>query len=301
MRNGTAAAGAGAAIPGDSVITSWCADVRTEWASFSLHPPIAFELTTGDDAYRCLLPYSSGACDLAIGRGPPIRRRLRAGSVTFVEPGTNLALRSADLVEFLLLAIAPERVRHLGEAAVPGQAWRARTILDYLDPALAALGAEVRRALLADAAVAPPYLQALADAVATRLLCHFVGQVETSARGEALSPATLNRILGHIAAGLDGRLSVKELAEMAKLTRSHFSRAFHHMTGEPPQRFILKRRVCRARDLLSSGEGSLAEVAARAGFSSQAHLSTVFRKEVGTTPARYRAAFRGKDDAGETP
>ena len=79
---------------------------------------------------------------------------------------------------------------------------------------------------------------------------------------------------------------------MANLSRSHFSRAFQRMTGDPPLRFIIKRRICRARDLLSSDKGSLAEIAARTGFSSQAHLSTVFRKEVGTTPARYGAAFR---------
>jgi AraC family transcriptional regulator len=299
MQN-SVAMGADAAVSGGA-LTSWCADVRTEWAAFSLHPPIAFDLTTGADAYRCLLPYGSGAWDLAIGGGPPVRRRVRAGSVTFVEPGISLALCSADFVEFLLLAIAPERMRHLGEAAAPGRVWRARALLDHLDPSLAALGAEVRRSLLADAVAAPPYLQTLADAIATRLLCHFLGQVETNARGEALSPATLNRIITHIDAGLSGGFTVEELAEMAKLTRSHFSRAFQRMTGQPPQRFILKRRVCRARDLLSSGEGSLAEVAARAGFSSQAHLSTVFRKEVGTTPARYRATFRGKDGGGETP
>jgi AraC family transcriptional regulator len=85
---------------------------------------------------------------------------------------------------------------------------------------------------------------------------------------------------------------VEDLAGLAGLTRSHFSRAFQRMTGDPPRRFILKRRLCRARDLLSAAETGIAEVAARSGFSSQAHLSTAFRQELGTTPARYRAAFR---------
>jgi AraC-like DNA-binding protein len=40
----------------------------------------------------------------------------------------------------------------------------------------------------------------------------------------------------------------------------------------------------------------LAEIAARIGFSSQAHLSTAFARKVGTTPARYRAAFRADAD-----
>jgi AraC family transcriptional regulator len=41
----------------------------------------------------------------------------------------------------------------------------------------------------------------------------------------------------------------------------------------------------------------LAEIAAETGFSSQAHLSTVFRKQVGTTPGQYRDAFRGTTTA----
>jgi AraC family transcriptional regulator len=101
----------------------------------------------------------------------------------------------------------------------------------------------------------------------------------------------------YIDAHLHERISAEVLAQMAGLSRSHFSRAFQRMTGDPPQRFILKRRVCRARDLLSGGDAPIAQIAFRSGFSSQAHLSAAFREDVGTTPSRYRAAFRDASSA----
>jgi len=278
--------------PSRPVTTSWCADVKTAWAEFSLHPPIPFVLKNGDRQYRCLLPFGSGAYDLALGGSPLLRRRMRAGAITFVEPGLPVELRSVEPVELLLVSIDPDHVRRLAETAAAGRPWHTHTLLDHRDPALAALASEVRRAVLSDALRLPPYLQSLADAIALRLLCHFLGEISATVPAERLAPARLARILSHIDAHLAERLTVEELAAMANLSRSHFSRAFQRMTGDPPLRFIIKRRICRARDLLSSDKGSLAEIAARTGFSSQAHLSTVFRKEVGTTPARYRAAFR---------
>ncbi len=275
----------------EGAATHWSADLRTEWATFSLHPPIAFDIERRDDAFHCLLPYASGVCDLSIGDGSLRRTRLRAGAIWFLEPGVKLRLRSIEPVEFLLLTIDPSRFHALADAAAPGRAWIAHELSNHLDPALAMLAHEIRRALLADTVSPPPYLQSLADAVQTRLLCHFLGEITKGARDQALSPAVLSRVVRHIDDNLSSGLAVEDLAGLAQLTRSHFTRAFQSMTGEPPQRFVLKRRVCRARDLLSAGTGTLAEIAASAGFSSQAHMTTVFRKEIGTTPGEYRSAF----------
>jgi AraC family transcriptional regulator len=278
-------------VPPDSD-AKWCADIRSEWARFHLHPPIDFDLKIQEPHYLVLTPFAPATFNLATGGGPFVRTRLRAGSVTFVEPNRCLRLVYVEPVEFMLLCIDPERVRALGEALAPGRPWHARTVTDLRDAGIAALSKEIRRATVADHPAHPPYLQSLADAMMVRLLCHFLGEVDTTVGREALSPGMLARIVQHIDAHLSEPMSVEELASLAKLTRSHFSRAFHRMTGAPPQRFIIKRRICRARDLLTVGNESIADIASSTGFSSQAHLSTVFLREVGTTPARYRAGFK---------
>lgn len=270
--------------------------VASAWTTFVLHPPADYDLNCRTGRYVAVLPFSTALCAFAAGDGAMRRTRLRAGTLWWFEPGTRLHARRIEPVEFLVLSIDPRR-----PPTVAGDIWRPRTVTDLHDPAVAALGQEMRRSLLADHLSAPAYLQALADALVVRLACVFLGETEEGRRGghgggnggEALSPGTLARVVRHIDAHLDAHIRVEDLAALAGLSRSHFSRAFQRMTGEPPQRFIMGRRVCRARDLLSASGMPIAEVAARAGFASQAHLSTAFRHQVGTTPKRYRQAFTG--------
>jgi AraC family transcriptional regulator len=239
-----------------------------------------------------LLPLGSGAAGLALGTAPARRIRLRASALTLVEPAVRLALAPAEAIEFLLLRLTPEHVEGLSDRAAPGGTFRLEPMTDWADPAVAALGQEIRRAMLGDGLSDGTYVQALADALVVRLICRRLGELDHADSPEALSPGRLARIVAHIDANLDRTIRVERLAEMAGLSRSHFSRAFQRMTGDPPQRFVLKRRVCRARDLLAADDAGIAQIALRTGFSSQAHLSTAFLREVGATPARYRAAFR---------
>lgn len=63
---------------------------------------------------------------------------------------------------------------------------------------------------------------------------------------------------------------------------------FRATTGMTPHRYVLKRRLERARQLFEQVEFSIAEIAIMCGFSSQAHLTLAFRKEYGLTPTEYR-------------
>jgi len=53
---------------------------------------------------------------------------------------------------------------------------------------------------------------------------------------------------------------------------------------------VLRQRVDRARQLLADSNLPISEVALRTGFCSQSHLSDVFRRTVGETPASFRRA-----------
>ena len=268
---------------------------RSPLIDVALHPPTNVTTEYRLERYLVLLPFSSGAVDLRIDGAPLRRTRMRVGAITFVEPARTLTLCQVEPVELLAITIDPNHLRQYADRAAQGRAWIATTLVDVLDSGAAGLGQEVRRALLSDPLVAPAYLQALVDALIARLLCRFLGEAERVHKGEALSPGTLGRVVRHIDERLEQLLRVEDLAVLTGLSRSHFSRAFQRMTGDTPGQFILKRRLCRARDLISSGESPLAEIAARTGFSSQAHLSTAFRKELGTTPGSYRLSFKTTD------
>ncbi len=94
----------------------------------------------------------------------------------------------------------------------------------------------------------------------------------------------------HIESNLDSKITVQELAELAGLSTAHFARAFRQATGEAPHHFILTRRIARVRALLRDPDLNLATVSFRAGFSSHAHMTSVFRRLTGLAPAAYRTA-----------
>ncbi|MES9603980.1 helix-turn-helix domain-containing protein [Actinomadura sp. NPDC000929] len=74
----------------------------------------------------------------------------------------------------------------------------------------------------------------------------------------------------------------------------HLGRIFE-TAGTTPARHILERRLQRARDELASpaaARTTIADVAYRWGFSSQAHFARRFRARFGLTPSEARAASR---------
>jgi AraC family transcriptional regulator len=83
------------------------------------------------------------------------------------------------------------------------------------------------------------------------------------------------------------------MAAVARLSPYHFARQFKKATGLPPHQYVIARRVERAKQLLQAKTGlSLAEVAARAGFSDQSQFCHHFKRLVGVTPGQFRRSAR---------
>jgi len=93
----------------------------------------------------------------------------------------------------------------------------------------------------------------------------------------------------HLCERWDRRVSLAELSQVAGLSRFELVRRFREQTDITPHAFQTNLRIAQARRLLSAGV-SPAEVAAECGFADQPHLSRVFKRAVGVSPARYAAA-----------
>lgn len=98
----------------------------------------------------------------------------------------------------------------------------------------------------------------------------------------------LRKVLAYIEGHLAEDLKLGELAEVAGMSKYHFSRLFKEAVGVPPYRYVVQQRVEAVRRLLLQTDLSVAQIALRTGFSSQSHLSTAFREHTGTTPAALR-------------
>jgi AraC family transcriptional regulator len=98
----------------------------------------------------------------------------------------------------------------------------------------------------------------------------------------------LKRLRDHIETHLDGDLGLADLAGLVGLSPDRFAHGFKASTGLSPHRYVIERRVQRAAELLATTSEPIAAIALAVGCSSQAHLTTLFRQVLGTTPGAYR-------------
>jgi AraC-like DNA-binding protein len=86
-------------------------------------------------------------------------------------------------------------------------------------------------------------------------------------------------------------LDLSALAAAANVSKFHFSRCFAETYGETPMRYVTRRRIERAQDLLRSANLTVTEVCMLVGFSSLGSFSSRFRELVGESPTAYRDRF----------
>lgn len=98
----------------------------------------------------------------------------------------------------------------------------------------------------------------------------------------------LQRALYHIEANISGRLKVAELAAVAQMSVSHFSRGFRESMGQSPHSYVTGRRVAAAMALIAEDRHPLAEIAIMCGAADQAHLNRLFARCCGLTPGAWR-------------
>jgi transcriptional regulator of acetoin/glycerol metabolism/AraC-like DNA-binding protein len=109
----------------------------------------------------------------------------------------------------------------------------------------------------------------------------------TIARG-GLPPAALRRVRDYVDSHLDKPIDVESLAAAAGLSTYHFARSFKQSEGNTPHDFVLKRRLAKARELMSRPDLSLSEIAVATGFADQSHFTRRFHEVVGISPGKFR-------------
>lgn len=86
----------------------------------------------------------------------------------------------------------------------------------------------------------------------------------------------------------DTALDLDALARVAGVSKFHFVRTFEATYGETPIRYLVRRRIERAQDLLRGANLTVTEVCMAVGFASLGSFSSRFRALVGESPTAYR-------------
>ena len=243
----------------------------------------------------CLEGRQTGATSYENTRGGP-NTTWRPGAIFFAGAGqtgfidvhgtcTNLQIalsrRVMDDVKAAMLRGDPDRV----------DLW---SFNERYDPRLRACAEAIHRELVRPSAGGALVADAMAQALCVELVRgNPSGRPAPEPRRGRLSRAQLGRALDALEAGVPDTPGLDAVARAAGVSTAHFARAFKAATGRAPHQHLTERRLARAQEHLAHGTDPIAEIAYACGFASQSHMTALFTRHLGVTPARYRKERRG--------
>lgn len=273
---------------------------RFGWTSLyaSTQRELPFEATFAPVKDQLIIQHLDGPVfiDRLHGSGAG-RYEVPAGGLVLFPGGYDFGVRLAGALSTLHVYIRRAVIEEVASDFVNGDPGHVEISPQFLPPvpALAYLLGAIRQALFEDEQGSAIYIDYLARVVASQLLRRHSGLHVHSAPQlgpvGAIGP-TLGRVIDYMRANLEQPLGLDDIAEAAGRSPSQVVRQFRASLGIPPHQYLLVLRVKHAQDMLRNTNLPVAEVALASGFSHQEHLTRVFRRLCGTTPAAYRRSVR---------
>ena len=160
---------------------------------------------------------------------------------------------------------------------------------DHYDPIMFHFAKIMECALARPSEASVLFLDHMFEAVCIHIAKTYAGLEDRHVpRRGGLSPRQEARIKALLLNDLRGNIGLKDLAASCDMSRGHFIRAFKQSFKFPPHRWLLIKRVERAQSLLRCSEDPISQIALECGFADQSHLTRVFSKSVGVSPAVWR-------------
>lgn len=226
------------------------------------------------------------------------------GQFCVVPAGSSTRWTLSAPATSLLLRLAPEMMRQAADAMRLGvDASDPAPAIHVRDPQIERIGWMMRSEALDGYPSGRLFADSLACALAARVLA--AGSRRSSAdahlprlpgQASALPAWRLQRVVDYIEAHLDEDLSLADLAAVASYSVSHFKPLFKNAVGMPAHRFVMHRRVERARLLLTQGDLDITGIALATGFAHPSHMARCMRRMLGVSPSQLaatRATIRG--------
>ena len=240
---------------------------------------------------------SVGGCfEVERYRGRKLDHRIsRPDCVTVIPAGHSTAWRAPGLVDVLQVYLDDRALGAFVESEfdVSAQAMNVFDVIEHDDPFLRGLAPvlfhEIRDVGPADSLLLDSFFHVLAH--------HFVrgftnlGSTRAVRFGEhrALSDReAVRRASEYILANLDQSLAFDDIARHTGVPAMRLRGMFKAQIGMTPYQFVLHQRIAKAQHYLVHTKQPLSEIAYACGFSSQSHLTSMFKKRLGIPPGQYR-------------
>jgi AraC family transcriptional regulator len=246
-----------------------------------------FELKENDDFIVAY--HSAGSRQVrAACNGPWSDSTSIPGMVSVIPPGRRVEYRIEGNVSFCTIHIPRTLLKGLSTSAfVETPNFRFAFEDVFASSCIEILLRQARRDGYCDF----PYVYSVTRALILHLMAGFRSDGPPNTRGNAPQDhrdAQIDSLLDYIDSSLGEPLTLDGLAERAAVSRAHFVRRFRAATGVSPHRYLVLRRIEKAKLLLRGSSLPLADIALSVGFSSQSHFTQVFHLATGQTPSQFR-------------
>jgi AraC family transcriptional regulator len=213
----------------------------------------------------------------------------RAGTLMVTPSGKVPELRLQTPSEFVHCALDREFTAGIAEELEKHDALEPTFHPGFQDKSIRRILVLLTEELVTDRPLGRLFVDSLAHALATRyLMLDSAPDPRKRSEVSRLPARILRRVQDMMEANLDADLSLNALAAESGYSRAHFLRMFRAATGLTPHQYVLELRIRRAQEYLQREDASIIDVAVSCGFSSQSHMTTVFRQRLEMTPSEFR-------------
>jgi AraC family transcriptional regulator len=274
-----------------------------DWSFVSVQTMTAFptlDYHAGPEIESLAMPIVFGGeaqCEISLNEFNKTHQAevFRAGVMSIVPQTTVFECRWDKSVYFGLWRFQPHALSQLG-----GELLRADPdcielplVFKMHDPLIFQLAL----AMLKELEQLTPCGSLYADTLASTMIMHLLQTYSKhpkrsiSAKGQ-LSPEQKHQLEEYIDACLTQKITLSELANLVHLSISHLSRLFLSTFGMPVYKYVIYKRVERAKVMLLAKTHPLFEIAVECGFANQSHFNHQFKAIVGMTPKQFMQQSR---------
>ncbi|WP_448955015.1 helix-turn-helix domain-containing protein [Labrys neptuniae] len=229
--------------------------------------------------------------ELAINSDRRIAGIAPVGSISVVIAQSDAFAGWTAEKQSMRLDISPARLQRAAGAEFDKETFELQPPrFGFIDKQAHTLALWIQRELEHGDACTPETLDALVTVYSTHLLRNYSSFSQRSPVpiNGGLLPTAWGRVKDFIYDNLEESLTVEQLALIARLSPSHFMRAFKQTTGQSPHQFVIAARLAHARALTLNTDMPFSLIAKSAGFTNNSHMTALMKRIWGVTPSEIR-------------